>query len=84
VRIRKTVYVGRRGGSGAEAVRRRLPIARKAPAPHAVAGHLRRVKKSANPEAVERARQYGIEVPEGFTFVRPFKKGKGQDARFTG
>jgi len=76
VRVKKTVYIGRSGGGGTETVRRKLPAARKAPAPHAVAGHLRRVKKSASPEAIERARQYGIEVPEGFTFVRPFKKGK--------
>jgi len=54
---------------------RKLPVARKAPAPHAVAGHLRRVKKASS-EAVERVRQYGIEVPDGYTFVRPFRKGK--------
>ncbi|MGB9825063.1 MAG: hypothetical protein ACPLRU_00165, partial [Desulfofundulus sp.] len=61
---------------GTETVRRKLPATRKAPAPHAVVGHLRRVRKSASSEAIERARQYGIEVPEGFTFVRPFRKGR--------
>ncbi|AEG14486.1 hypothetical protein Desku_0887 [Desulfofundulus kuznetsovii DSM 6115] len=77
VRIKRTVYIGRSGGGGTGIVRRKLPTARKAPAPHAVAGHLRRVRKSASPEAVERAKNYGIEVPEGFTFVRPFNKGEG-------
>ena len=54
---------------------RKLPVTRKAPALHAVAGHLRRVKK-ASFEAVERARQYGIQMPDSYTFVRPFRKGK--------
>lgn len=75
VQIRRTVYVGRSGGGGTKTVRRNLPVARKAPVPHAVAGHLRRVKKASS-EAVERARQYGIEVPDGYAFVRPFRKGK--------
>jgi len=73
-KLRKTVYVGR-GRSGTSAVRQGIPTERKAPAPHAVAGHLRRVKKHASPEAVERARYYGIQVPDGYTFIRPFRKG---------
>jgi len=42
-----------------------------------VAGHLRRVRKVARPEAVvKRAQEYGITVPEKYMFVRPFGKGK--------
>jgi len=70
----RTVYMGR--GEDRGQIRVRLPVERKAPNPHAVAGHLRRVKKSASSEAAERAGEYGIAVPEGYTFVRPFMKGR--------
>gem|GEM_PF-6686231 len=70
----RTVYVGR--GEDRTQVRVKIPVERKAPSPHAVAGHLRRVRKAASPEAAERVREYGIAVPEGYTFVRPFRKGR--------
>jgi len=41
---------------------------------HHVSGHLRRVK-SANPFQIILAGGYGINVPEGFTFVRPHDRG---------
>jgi len=63
------------GGQDRSRVRVRLPVERKAPGPHAVAGHLRKVKNAASAEAAERAREYGIAVLEGYTFV-PFRMGK--------
>ena len=42
--------------------------------PHFVVGHLRRVL-NASEEQIQLARRYGITVPEGFTFVRPHKRG---------
>jgi len=68
------VYMGR--GQDRLRVRVKLPVERKAPGPHAVPGHLRRVKNAASAEAVERAGEYGIAVPEGYAFVRPFRKGE--------
>jgi len=44
-------------------------------APHPVVAHLRRCTHP-SPIQIEIARRYGIEVPEGFTFVRPFFKGE--------
>lgn len=47
---------------------------RKSPVAHEVSGHLRKAKK-ASQKQIELAKSYGIELPEGYTFVRPFKKG---------
>jgi Holliday junction resolvase len=52
-------------------------VARK---PHFVTGHLRKALKTGESQLFL-ARQYGIVVPEGFTFVRPHKRGeKAQEA----
>jgi len=47
-------------------------------APHYVSGHTRHLSgnKQANPEQLELARHFGIIVPTGYTFVRPYEKGK--------
>jgi len=73
----RTVYMGR--GQDRTRVRVKIAVERKAPGPHAVAGHLRRVRNAASAEAAERAREYGIAVPEGYTFVRPFRKGSQEN-----
>jgi len=70
----RTVYIGR--GQDRGQVRVKIPVERKAPGPHAVAGHLRRVKNAASAEAAERAGEYGMAVSEGYTFVMPFRKGE--------
>jgi hypothetical protein len=48
---------------------------RKIPIPHSVSGHLRRTKHSSEKQ-IELAKKFGIYLPEGFTFVRPFRTGK--------
>jgi hypothetical protein len=48
---------------------------RKLPAPHPVSGHLRRTKHTSKKQ-IELAKQFGIALPEGFTFVKPFRTGK--------
>jgi hypothetical protein len=48
-------------------------------APHAVSGHLRRLtgtRKAASEAAKEAARRLGLQVPEGYTFVRPYVTGQ--------
>ncbi|MDK2883322.1 MAG: hypothetical protein PWP58_1658 [Bacillota bacterium] len=48
-------------------------------APHAVSGHLRRLtgtRKAASEAAKEAARQAGLEIPAGYTFVRPYVTGQ--------
>jgi hypothetical protein len=50
-------------------------------APHAVSGHLRRltgIRKAASEAAKEAARQAGLEIPAGYTFVRPYITGKAE------
>ena len=44
---------------------------------HGVAGHLRRLAEnwSRSMEAEEAARAYGVVLPDGYTFVRPFVRG---------
>lgn len=44
---------------------------------HGVAGHLRRLAEnwSRSLEAEEAARAYGVVLPDGYTFVRPFVRG---------
>lgn len=59
-------------------LRRRLPTERKAPAVHGVAGHLRRARRPSE-DAVARAKEYGVAVPEGYTWVRPHLAGKVKD-----
>ena len=46
----------------------------KARAPHFVVGHLRRAVQAAERQIIL-AQEYGIVVPEGFTFVRPHQRG---------
>lgn len=42
---------------------------------HEVKGFIRKVRGSASDEAVNYAKEYGIELPTGFTFVRPHERG---------
>mgnify|MGYP003390185457 CR=1 FL=1 len=44
---------------------------------HSVAPHLRRVGIASDSQLIL-AQRYGFDVPEGFTFVRPHLRGKGQ------
>lgn len=71
---RRVVYIGRNEESKNQ-IRKKLVVERKAPSPHAVAGHLRKARK-ASAEAIERARKHGIVVPDGYTFVSPYLKGR--------
>lgn len=44
---------------------------------HGVAGHLRRLAErwKRSPEAEEAARVFGVVLPDGYTFLRPFVRG---------
>lgn len=57
-----------------DACSRRLGL--RTPAPHAVAGHLRRVRVP-GPHQLTLAEGLGVSVPEGYTFVRPHRRGGG-------
>jgi len=46
----------------------------KARAPHFVVGHLRKALQASEQQIIL-ARRHGIIVPEGFTFVRPYRRG---------
>lgn len=48
---------------------------------HGVAGHLRRLPGNwqRSPDAEEMARDYGVVLPQGYTFVRPFVRGSDGD-----
>ncbi len=48
--------------------------------PHFVVGHLRKALH-AGENQVQLARRYGIHVPEGFTFVRPHRRGDKAEER---
>jgi restriction endonuclease len=52
----------------------------KARAPHFVVGHLRKALQASEDQIIL-ARQYGIIVPEGFTFVRPHRRGDAAQER---
>ena len=43
-----------------------------------VAGHIRRLPEGqqASRDAINHAREYGIEIPDGYTFVRPYEAGQ--------
>lgn len=45
---------------------------------HGVRGHLRRLRSgwTANDEAKAMAHSYGIQLPDGYTFVRPHVRGR--------
>ncbi len=78
----RVAYFGDPGERGLRSVRRPLPAAeRRAPRPHAVAGHLRRVSGRASEEARRAAEEYRVVLPEGFTFVRPHVRGRKEDPR---
>lgn len=70
----RVVYIGDPKKRGAGSVR--IPLERRPPREHAVAGHLRRIKGSPGEEALKLARAFHIRVPEGFTFVRPHTRGR--------
>lgn len=70
----RVVYVGDPQKRGAGSVR--VPLERRPPREHAVAGHLRRVKGSPSADALRLAEQFRISVPDGFTFVRPHTRGR--------
>jgi hypothetical protein len=52
----------------------------KARAPHFVVGHLRKALQ-ASEDQITLARKFGIIVPEGFTFVRPHRRGDAAQER---
>ena len=47
---------------------------------HGVRGHLRRLRSgwSASGNATTTAEEFGMTIPDGFTFVRPHIRGEGQ------
>lgn len=51
--------------------------------PHLVCGHLRKLQTgfNASVEALARAAEYGLQVGEGYTFVRPHRKGEIEQMR---
>jgi hypothetical protein len=59
------------GGSG-DYIRK--IVERKRPIPHGVSGHLR--KGNVSQKQREIAEKFGVKVPDGYTFVKPFRKGK--------
>lgn len=61
-------YLGDPQKRGARSVR--VPLERRLPREHTVAGHLRRIKGSPGTDALQLA------DPEGFTFVRPHLRGR--------
>ena len=52
----------------------------KARAPHFVVGHLRKAVQASEDQIIL-ARKFGIIVPEGFTFVRPHRRGDAAQER---
>lgn len=76
----RVVYLGARGERGTRSVRTLLPKEeRRAPRPHTVAGHLRRISGRASEAARRAAEEYRVVLPEGFTFVRPHVRGEKKE-----
>ncbi len=65
-------YVGR---ADIERCRQELDQGSREPRQHAVRPHLRRAE-APSPTQLFLARRYGIEVPTGYTFVRPHERGR--------
>lgn len=68
VYIPRTYYVGQSVSNV------RQPINKSSRNPHGVVGHLRKAKPTE--EAIREARKYGIELPDGYTFVKPHHRGE--------
>ena len=71
----RVVYPGKTGYNPEELEKRVYEVS-----PHHVSGHARRVHGTPDPEKVAKGRQYGIHIPNGWTFVKEFDRGAYEKA----